>query len=232
MKRIYKFNSYKDLADYINEKMIEEKGSGSEGTVYLCDDGYAYKLFDEDHILDPYIEIEDIITVDDIDLPSFALPIELYVVNGELKGYKSKYIKEDYISTYNTAGDLDFFDIDINDFVLAYYKMIKDIILLSKNKISMYDVAANLMFDGNCLYAIDTCYYKKEESATYEYNLKMFNGAIMMVFDTWLCRIKNPNKKVILEEEKIADYLEQVETLMIEEYGKEALLRKVLKPTK
>lgn len=232
MKNIKEFNTYKDLEEYIIKNKIDEKGSGSEGTVYLCDDGYAYKLFDEDHELDPYIEIEDIITTEDIDLPSFAFPIELYVVNGELKGYKTKYIKKDYISIYNTAEGLDFFDIDIDAFVRAYYKMLKDIIILSKEKISLFDLGSNLMFDGKLLYGIDTCYYKREENDTYEYNLKMFNAAIALVFDTWLCRVESYTKRLTIEEEKIADYLEKVESIMIAEYGEEAFLRRVLKPTK
>lgn len=157
-------------------KLSHEIGRGSEGICYEYDD-FAYKvLFDKgiiscmsgilDYMEDPSI----ILTTDDINLPSFAFPEELYVVKNWLLGYKSRLIKGNLFSekVFNSIDDLK--KINFNDLAKAYKIMLQDVDLLSEEKIRIYDLSFNLAFDGKRLIGFDTCGYKKAD-----YNIKKDN---------------------------------------------------------
>lgn len=231
MKTIKEFSSYEELKKFIKGNAISELGAASEGTVYLHRDGYAYKLFDYDHEFDPKIEIDEIITIDDINLDSFAFPIELYVVNGCVKGHKTKYVLKDFFSPACTCESLAFFDVDLDNFKIAYYKILKDVIELSNKNIAMFDLGANLMFDGISLIGIDTCYFRKVNYNPQEQNIDMLNTAIEYAFNFWLERTKNYKELLQIKENKIDEYLDNVNNMMIAECGTEGLLRRVLRPS-
>lgn len=230
MRKIVEFTSYDELKKYINRKIIKQIGQGSEGECFLGKDKFVYKLFYEEEISinECSLDISKIITTDEMDLDSFAFPIELYLIDGELKGYKTKYINRDLISLDKIVDPDAFFDIDLDKFILAYYRMLKDIITLSNNYISIFDLSYNLMFDGKNLYGIDTCYYYKTDKYPLEDNIKAFERAIEVVFNDWLNSTIDNNRKVRIIDGNIEEYFDEVQNLFESfEKGEEALLRKL-----
>ena len=95
MVRKLVFDEYLDLAKYIYERHERYLDDGSEGTVYKGVDGFAYKLMYEEPWMSDIKELnpDEIITIDDINLKSFAFPIELYLIDGRVMGSKMKYVK-------------------------------------------------------------------------------------------------------------------------------------------
>ena len=133
-------------------------GTGCEGITYLSKkDNKAYKILTDFEYED---KIGDIITSSDIKLKYILLPEELYVYDNHLIAYKTKYIKKDLLNKNNKDNSI--YNIDFNKFIISYKNILNELKILSKNKIEIYDVIPNLMFDGENLYLIDTCSYKKQ----------------------------------------------------------------------
>ena len=100
---------------------IREIGDGSEGTVYLGKDGYAYKLFYEEPWASDTKEIEPdrIITKQELPLDSFAFPHDLFIVDGKVMGCKMELVRRNLVGTMNIVTYSDFFDVDIYAFYRA-----------------------------------------------------------------------------------------------------------------
>lgn len=187
MSRIKNFKCYDDLKKFIYNKTYHEIGSGGEGICYKGYDDKAYKLLYEEPIVNtPYkYDINKIITNDNINIESFIFPDELYVVNNELKGYKSKLIKCNLFSSYNTSDISTISFIDFNNLINAYNYMLNDIDILSTYNILANDLALNIIYDGDRLYAIDTCSYTIEDYYTANDNMHSFNSAFEFIFNMW-----------------------------------------------
>lgn len=210
MGKIREFADYTSLAKFIYDMYVKELGDGSEGTVYLGKDGYAYKLYYEDawsSDTDTLVP-EKIITTDDVDLECFAFPYEIYTVDGKVKGAKMKFIRRDLISTEHTVCYSDFFDVDIYKFYEAYQRLLEDVKSLSELKIQLFDVLNNVMFDGKKLTVIDTFYYTKEEYETLEKNIHILEAAIESIFNFWLENARL--KEMSITNHDVLAYLENV----------------------
>lgn len=167
MNRLVFYNNKLLFDQEIKSKLVHKLGIGSEGACYEYK-GSAYKIiFDKNVIsntcgvLDYMENPSNILTVDDIDLPSFVVPEEIYATKDWLLGYKSKLIKNDLFDVQNFSTLEDFSKINFNNLSKAYKMMLDDVDLLSKDKIKLYDLTFNLIFDGKKLTAIDTCGYKR-----------------------------------------------------------------------
>ena len=175
-------------------KNIPEIGSGAEGSCYLIKSNKTkkvLKLYDYDNdynVIDNY-KIDDIIMDSDYHLKSFAFPETIFVSNGKLVGYISRFIKRDYLDVCK-INSLE--KINMKKLLLAIKRYIKDVEVISKDGIYTYELCFNLMFDGEYLIGIDTPSYKKEEGNTLKKNLKTLKYSLSNVFSIMA---ENSNKK-------------------------------------
>lgn len=174
---------YKDIVSLYDDLRPKSKkflDSGREGNTYT-DGKYAYKYY-----LFPYPKnevyrknVSKIITTSDFDLESFAFPMELYVVDNTLMANKSLYFKSKKPNVF-------FKNFNVDAFIEAYQKMLKDVEVLSNNGIEINDLAGNLLYDGKKLVGIDTGFYDKNsfllDVALHEYNLYVYKSAIAHLF--------------------------------------------------
>ena len=221
MVKVINYDKFEDLARFIYSMHIRELGSGSEGVVYLGKDKYAYKLnYEEPWASDTrQLSPNEIISKEDADLPSFAFPLEIYTVEGIIMGCKMERVKNNLLSTEHTISYMDFFDIDIYEFYEAYKVLLEDVRKLSDLKIKLFDVANNVMYDGNKLTVVDTFYYTREEYDTYEINLYIVEKAIELIFNFWL--ENNDLEQFSVEDHDMLGYLEKVSDTMSSSFGDE-----------
>ncbi len=196
----------------VKSKLSYKIGSGSEGVCY-DHKGYAYKiLFDKKEINDTcgildYMENpSNILTVEDVDLPSFAFPKEIYATKNWLLGYKSRLIKNDLFDVKNLNSSNDLTKINFNNLAHAYKVMLEDVDLLSKEKIKIYDLTFNLIFDGKKLTAIDTCGYERVKDDVMQDNRDCLATSIEDLFHV----ISDYEIKEQIKNDDIDSYLDRV----------------------
>lgn len=163
MSSIVRFSSKQELDDFLKPKLIRKVGFGYEGTIYT-DEKDAYKVFDKDcPVNEIYIDFpEGIITTDQIDIPSFVFPDELYVIRLRLCALKCRLIRYNYFDKWSERKTLDDFrKLDFDLFISSIDKLEKDIKLITDEKIVISDLPGNLMFDGKSLIGVDTGFFHK-----------------------------------------------------------------------
>lgn len=183
MSKIRSFKCDWEVKLYIKSRVYREIGSGSEGTCFEGTDKKVYKFLDFDTRA-PYI-IDEIITAEEVQSESFALPEELYVVDDILRGYRTKKVARDYFGE-NIFDINSIVNIDFAALAHAYRKMAEDIKLLSEERILIFDLPFNIMFDGENLVGIDTCGYRKVNYDPTEENMHSLNLAIESIFEFWI----------------------------------------------
>lgn len=192
-------------------KLSHEIGRGSEGICYEHSDK-AYKvLFSRDDIvcdvLDYMVHPDKIITTEVIDLPSFAFPEELYVTKDWLLGYKAKLLKNNLFKEeiFHTIEDLK--RIDFNALAMAYKKMLSDVDVLSEEKVKIYDLTFNLIFDGTNLTGIDTCGYERVKEDIKRHNRDCLATSVDFLF----CTASDYELQTCIKNDDIDSYLEEVD---------------------
>lgn len=208
MSHIKNFDCDDQLFDFIRSHTISEMGRGSEGICLRGKDGYAYKQIDPGVSFGRGYEIENIITTEDIDLPSFAFPKELYGVNNELRGYKTILVENDLFRPDNTTYISTIDTINFKNLAKAYNEMAADVLTLSDEGILMYDFPFNVLFDGEKLIAVDTCGYKRVDYNPKEDNISSLNYSIEMIFSMWFDTYKKVDLSI--ENMDIESYLERI----------------------
>lgn len=231
MKKIIELQSKEELDQYINKKTLKYIDDGSEGECFLGSDGLAYKIyfdvpFINDHEL---IDIEDIITESDFKLDSFAFPKVIFTIDDVVKCYTSKYVKENLFGYKSKeSAEVLLEHIKGKEFVSAYNKFVEDLEVLTSNRIKLFDLCNNLLYDGENLVAIDTIYYKQENEADIdilrEFNLRQFRAALIEVF-SFALRICDKECDIEFDEDTSIE--EFIEDVLIRYNGEEALLRKL-----
>ena len=107
---------------------------------------------------------------------TFIFPKEEVRVDGKLVGYISNYVPAS--SLYK----VDFRYVNLNTFLRKIKVALKDIELLTKEGIAIYDIMYNILLGKKGIYVIDTDDYRysgKEEKDLYRSNVKGFNLEIM-----------------------------------------------------
>lgn len=193
MRNIINFNSYNDFDEFLKSVGSNSVvGSGGEGRCILSRDGdNTYKVFERFGCCNSPVvsyDVNKIITTDDIELKRYILPSELYALKGILIGYKTKYIKgEDLFSAVNLVRLHDKRDlINFDALIKSYHEMKNETDMLSKEKISVFDLTYNVMFVNNNLYGIDTCGYKRGNRDVSVRNIMMLEEAFTQMFEDWL----------------------------------------------
>lgn len=175
------FNNKKDFIYFLSIKHY--LNSGSQGTCFLdLKKNIVYKIFnqflDNDFDYDEYIEYnnDEIMRFSNITNNTFIFPKDVIIVNNEVVGYITDFVKAIHLNCVsNLCVNLDNFERAIN---IAY----KDVKLLSDNKITLFDVLYNLLYDeeNDKFYVTDTDEFGIElNDLNYDdYNLKNFNSEI------------------------------------------------------
>lgn len=161
---------------------------GSEGTCFKSrKDGKAYKIFNQGDSFNSgvFYNLDEIITKDDMDIDSFSFPEDLFIIDGVLKGYSMTYYPNNLFSNSHMYEINGLLNINFKKLLKAYYKLKKDVITLSLNHVSIFDMPYNLLFDGERLIALDTCGYKKKDSDVLEKNLAQLDYAVKSIFIFW-----------------------------------------------
>lgn len=187
MSKVMDFDSIDKFNTYIMKKYCDSLGSGSEGCCYKGNDGKAYKCidYDEGFFCSDY-NIDKIITTSDVTNESFAFPQILFTVGDDFVGYTSELVEPDLFDDYFFVTQNTIDHIDFDKLIKAYYKMEKDVLLLTNNSIKIYDLPYNLLFDGERLVGIDTCCFSYDESISLEENIGSLDMAIKQAFYMFL----------------------------------------------
>lgn len=184
---IRNFNTLEDYKLFLKyEKSCStEVGCGGEGICYLSDsDNQVYKLITKNQLR--YC-INKIITTSDTDVSQYIFPDELYVVDDQIVGCRTRYIEEKNLFDIKTI-DISFFKDDsyfnIDSFLTAYYEILKDTDKLAIEGIAIHDlVLANLLFGGRHFYGIDTMGYTRVNYNPFNSNKRMLDTTIKRGFN-------------------------------------------------
>lgn len=196
----------------IKSKLSKEIGHGSEGVCYEYNNS-AYKILYKKSDIEKSLGILEymeqpskIITAEDINLTSFAFPQEVYATKNWLLGYKTRLIKNNLFNINNFLDMNDLKKIDFNALAKAYKVMLNDVDLLSEERIKIYDLTFNLVFNGKKLTGIDTCGYKKVNKNVKHKNRNSLSFAISDLFSV----ISDYKIDDEIKNNNIDDYLEKV----------------------
>ena len=95
--------------------------------------------------------------------------------------------------------------------------MLKEIKILSDNKIKIYDLSFNLMFDGENLYAIDTCGYRKVDedvNEVYRHNKFYLEEAIKDILSAFLINdISTEEYNKLVDIQDLEEQLKEIKKL-------------------
>lgn len=224
MSKIINFNSYGEFDEFIKDNCTYKIiGQGGEGKCLLGrDEQDSYKVFERFGFCDgPVItyDVSRIITVDDIALNRYVLPSELYALKGILLGYKTKYIKgEDLFSEVNLCrlhNERNL--INFEHLISSYQEMRKETDILSKEKISLFDISCNIMFVNNNLYGIDTCGYGRVNAEVFDRNRRMLDESFIYMFEDWLMcdeYVTDDEWYSLSEEKNVEKYFKKLEKVI------------------
>lgn len=179
MERYKYFVDIHEYREYLTKLKLTSIGRGSEGVAFLTSDGKVLKTFNG--VFKPKISEEEkneIIMAQDFNVSSYLFPEQLLILNGLIIGYISKYFPGNIIkfsAPYN--GRID--EIDVDNLLKAYHKMVKDTKIISKDKVMIYDLAFNLLFNNQDLAAIDTFNYFRDNIPTLDENLEVLDCALL-----------------------------------------------------
>ena len=177
---IKEFDNKRDYKKFVMDKTKHRKvGWGTEGNCYLGNDYLVYKVIDT---LNDYIP-DNIITSDDYNFKHIAFPIDIFTNSNHdmVYGYNTVFLNNNMF--YDFGDDLE--DIDIDKLVENYYDMMEEVKLLSNDKILMYDMINNLLFNNELLLAIDTLYYRTVDSDTFEDNKDLLLKSITIPLNVY-----------------------------------------------
>lgn len=173
------FNNQEEFDYFIKDKKYNEIGFGGEGECFLGKDNIVYKIINKE--LQTYYNVDELITTSDYNLKCFSLPIDIYTNYNHkiLYGYTNKYFKNDIFQQFQFGEQL---YCNLDNLLKSYYKVIDEIEMLSNDKIYLYDIINNVLFNNNKIMVIDTIGYEKQKSNTYDKNVLLFLQSIENVF--------------------------------------------------
>lgn len=192
MTRTRNFDSLEDYKRFLEKekKCSTEIGRGGEGICYLSDsDNQVYKLITKYQLK---YDIDKIITTSNTDVSQYIFPNELYAVDDQMVGYRTRYIEERNLFDIKTI-DISLFKddsyFDIESFLTAYYEILKDTNKLATEGIAIHDlVLANLLFVGRHFYGIDTIGYTKVNFNPANSNKRILDTTIKRGFNVALTK--------------------------------------------
>ena len=197
------FDSDKEFRKFLKEKKLEELGEGSEAKVYLSNaDGLVYKPLS-------FAKKNDVITMEDISVSSFAFPIDLFLIKNSIVGYTSEYIYPDLFAKEEPVTRLRLAKLNLVKLQKALEVFKKDTDILTKEHIEIDDLFSNLIFTGDRLVAIDTLSYRRRVDSVKENNDDSVRYAIQELFNYWL-QFLNMER---IENKNLDDYFAELENV-------------------
>jgi len=187
------FKNLKEFRNFIKKRSIYSGlflGRGREGCCYESPiDHLAYKVlddsFDEEMSSSSISTLSKIITAKDFFSEHFLFPHTLFATDEKLLGYTSRAISNNLFARIKINNEDWISQIDFDMLLKAYDVMIREIERLSKEHIEIFDLGANLMFDGKQFYGIDTVEYRTVDKNPLKENLESLKIALIHVFNIW-----------------------------------------------
>lgn len=226
VNNIVRFNSSIQFEDYIRMRISYIcLGHGRDGVCFLGIDGFVYKIFHRDFYDNNY-NLQDIVTICDVEVDSYALPIYIFCINDNVVGYMTKYVKNDlFFNNYLNCGYIykigrtsisytkdtfvdivlkNLISIDRNDIKKAYKKLCLDTYKLSDVGIQIYNPCDKVLFDGEKFVVVDTFNYTKGNKDNLFLNMQLIDNAFKdelgylyyYVFNTFIDKEMDVNKFV------------------------------------
>ena len=177
IERYRYFNNIYDYRDYLSSIKIKKIGEGSEGEAFLTNDNSVIKVFD-DHSKTKEDTKDDIIMLQDYNIPSYYFPFQLQIVDGLIVSYLCNYFPGNVIKC-GAPYNCDINEINIDNLLKAYHRMVKDTEIISKDNIMVYDLAFDLLFNNYKLGAVDTFNYYRDKKSTLEDNLESLDYTLL-----------------------------------------------------
>ena len=172
MKKIREFNSLDDFYRFVHQNHPIEIGRGAEGYAFLADPNTVIKVMNGRNIK-PISEWGNLILDGDYDTKNFYFPSELYVVNNNLVGYKAAFFNNNiFVKGFHVDKDMAYKLLKARD------ELIKDIEILTKAGYYLFDIQANLLFNGNNFGVIDTLNFYNDPKKARLVNVMIFDHAI------------------------------------------------------
>lgn len=220
---VINFNSKKEFINYLKTEkdLIKSLGSGAEGECFLsATDNYVYKIIHSSLKRDIgyFYNLDEILTTRDIDVDSFIFPEQLYAIRNRLVGLKHKYINVNLFDgdiILNNPNSI--YQIDFKSLLKSYYVFLKDVEKISEQRILIYDLPGNLIYNGTKLVGIDTLRYRKVDYDPIEENKIETYTAITSIIDEWLYELGFFEKEEINSlyyETEIEEYLKGVQKIL------------------
>ena len=171
------FKTRKEVEEFIEKSKYI--GGGSQGECYVDSQREnVYKIYY--NFLDPIeedtpIEASEILQFQDINSGLVMFPKDIIAINGDIIGDISKYARGKNLDTLNPLL------VDLNHLIKLCRLAIKEIELLSRKRVILYDVVFNTLLGDN-LYIVDTKDYSwslESYEETLKNNIKQFNLSIL-----------------------------------------------------
>lgn len=166
---VIEFKNKQEFESYI--KKLPCIGIGSQGIVYLdIKNNIVYKIFHsylEEGLINEY-SYDEIMKFSQIKNKTFIWPNNVIKINDLIVGYTIDYKKA------NNLYRQDPLMVNLNQFENGVAKAQKDIKLLTKNNVAIYDIMYNILYTTANFYVIDTIEYGQQQT-TYNENSKGFN---------------------------------------------------------
>lgn len=183
------FKDRNEFNRYINKLFY--LGEGSQGKCYLDkDNNLVYKIFFDYYFDDDdcgYRE-EDIIKFSGIKNSTFIWPREVIFVGGLVVGYIMLYCNA------NNLYKIDPLNVNLKGLEGMIDSVYRDIDILTKNEVCLYDVRYNVLYNSKKIYIIDTLEYGYRKIDTID-NREQFDKEIMLfLVDSYFDDFVNSNK--------------------------------------
>ena len=175
MNKIINFDNEKEFINYTKIDESNKIDCGSEGVIYLTDDEKIIKYMIDPYAPKEYSEFPDIIMSDDLKLDSFIFPDELYILDGQIIGYKEDFFANNIFDPRNPAKS-----IDVEKLLKAREKLIEDAKVITDKGYKLFEFPGNVLYDTNKLVGIDTLDYYKKNNITLSENIGIIDYALIL----------------------------------------------------
>ena len=162
MKKYEIYRSVLDIADKYNLGRHCFIGKGSEGRAYKVGNEVV-KLYNSTEFTKD-IKYSKVITTQDIKSSSFVFPKKLFIVDDILVGYIYDYYPNDILQeSFKNPNET--YEIDLERLKRSYDKMYRNLSILTNDGIAAFDLACNILYNGESIKAIDTIKYAPSTEA-------------------------------------------------------------------
>lgn len=180
-----KFYSKEHLDTYLNN--ITFLGQGQQGCCYL-NNNEVIKIFHEYYDEEVNYSKEEILKHSNIKNNTFIWPSDIVTLNDKIIGYTMPYIN------YKNLYRINPLKVNLNSLKQAIIKAYKDIEILTRNNVAIYDIMYNILYRNGTIKVIDTMDYGNNPSSIYSNTRGLDLEIIKFLVDNYFDNFVNNNK--------------------------------------